>query len=116
MNTVLALLVDLDKCIGCYNCLIGCHIWNKVAENDRVEIVILDPVKIDGLLKADCFPLMTHNCDLCYSKQKPLCIDFCPTQALISGDNKELVTLLNSGRRLIVAKADKQLTDLGKKG
>jgi Fe-S-cluster-containing dehydrogenase component len=115
MNSVSALLVDLDKCIGCYACLVGCHTWNKVTENQRVEMVILDPQEVDGSLKATYFPLMTHDCDLCSSKQGPLCVDFCPTEALIPCDKKSLVTMLSSDRRCIVTKVDKQMTQLGRK-
>lgn len=115
MNTVSALLVDLDKCIGCYACLVGCHTWHKVTEDKRVEMVILDPVKVNGVFKADYFPLMTYNCDLCPSKQGTLCADFCPTEALIPCDKELLVTMLNSGRRCIVTKVDKEMTQLGKK-
>lgn len=115
MNAISALLVDLDKCIGCYDCLVGCHTWHRVKEDKRVEMVILDPVKVNGVLKADYFPLMTHNCDLCSSKQGPLCADFCPTEALIPCDKETLITMLNSGRRLMVAKVDKELPQLGKR-
>lgn len=115
MNAVSALLVDLDKCIGCYDCLVGCHIWHKVKEDKRVEMVILDPVQVNGVLKADYFPLMTPECDLCASKPEKLCADLCPTGALIPCDKETLVTLLNGAGRYIVSKVSEELCQLGKR-
>lgn len=116
MNTVSALVVDLDKCFGCYCCQVGCHTWNKVKDDQRVEMIVLDPQEVDGVMKADYFPLMTQSCDLCSSaEEEPLCVGFCPTEAIIPCDKKSLVAVLNSGKRCVVAKVNNEITQLGSK-
>jgi anaerobic dimethyl sulfoxide reductase subunit B len=57
-------LVEIQKCNGCRSCLTACPFG--IPEFDS-----------DGLM---------HKCDMCLdrieSKQKPICVETCPTQAL----------------------------------
>lgn len=96
------LLVDLDKCIGCYACEVGCQQWHQVdRDKKRMRVQITGPHKVGDKLVTEYFPETTSFCDLCSSNRDGslFCVDICPVHALRSFDDKDAVALLNSGGR-----------------
>lgn len=104
MNNTMAILVDLDKCIGCYNCVVGCHQWHQLKDERRIELVTLGPERVGGYLKMYFFPRMTDYCDFegcdpCQKEGIPACVSFCPTRALTVHGIQEALSVLGSGNR-----------------
>jgi Fe-S-cluster-containing dehydrogenase component len=101
------LLVDLDKCLGCCACEVGCQQWhNAPARKKRVLVRTIGPQKVGDQLVAEHYPEMTAYCDLCASipSRFPFCVEICPVKALRSCDDREAAALLKSGKRFQVCK------------
>jgi Fe-S-cluster-containing hydrogenase component 2 len=56
-----AVLINYDRCVGCMSCVAGCPFGNMLSDPD-----------IQGYV---------FKCDLCYGD--PICARFCPTGALV---------------------------------
>lgn len=103
------LLVDLDKCLGCCACEVGCQQWHQAPSTDkRVIVRTVDPQKKDDRLIMDHYPEMTAFCDLCVSIPTPgrstFCVEICPVKALESCEEEFSVALLRSGKRYRICK------------
>ena len=105
------LVIDLDRCLGCYACEVGCKEWNRVPGSEKwIVVQELGPTSVNGRLRTDFFPLVMKECNFCESSREkgynPFCVSVCPTQALLFCDKNEIVRLLNSGRRYQICKLD----------
>ena len=103
------LLVDLDRCVGCYACEVGCKEWNNVPGDQKwIKIEQIGPQMLNGKLKMDFFPLVMDGCNFCKSnpegKLGPFCVSVCPTQALRFCETAEISKLLNMGMRYQICK------------
>lgn len=103
------LLVDLDRCVGCYACEVGCKEWHNLSGDTKwIRVKTLGPYKVDGKLKMDFFPEASQECNFCASRVKeglnPFCAEICPTRAIQLCNNEEMVRFLNSGKRLQISK------------
>jgi len=101
------LLVDLDKCIGCYACEVGCQQWHQVPrDKKRMRVHTIGPHKKGLRMITEYFPEATNFCDFCASNQDRslFCVDICPVDALQFTDDEGSVALLNSGRRYQICK------------
>ena len=107
MNAKHAILVDVDKCIGCYTCAVGCHQWHEADGNTNkmLEVYKVGPVEVDGKMKTDYFVKMTENCEIgkCCETNQPLCVEFCPVNALTYCNQKEMLSLLGGDGRYQVS-------------
>ncbi len=99
------ILVDLDKCIGCYACEIACKQENRVPEGKKlVEVKRIGPAIIDGNMKMEYYPAM-YGCTLCPNREDgPACVDACPTKALRLCEDAEVLQLLNGRKRYQICK------------
>ena len=103
------LMVDLDRCVGCYSCEVGCKEWHNQSNDTKwIRVKTLGPYKVDGKLIMDFFPEVSEGCNLCsLSVQQglsPFCAQICPTRAIQLYTNEEMVMLLNSGKRFQICK------------
>jgi Fe-S-cluster-containing dehydrogenase component len=85
------MVIDLDRCIGCYSCEISCKIENDVALGVYYnKVLTIGPVGIFPDIEQYHLPTI---CQQCYN---PSCVDVCPTGAsFVAADgtvmiNKEL--------------------------
>ena len=100
-----AILVDLDDCIGCYACVVGCHMWHEVPEDEtRIKVYSIGPERINGTPKMDFMPLMTEQCELGRYTTEPPCVSSCPVGALKWCDDREMLSFLRNGGRYQVCK------------
>jgi Fe-S-cluster-containing dehydrogenase component len=84
----LAMLQDLDDCLGCFGCEAACREVNRYPyEEDWLRVVRQEPIVVDGKLRQYHLiaPLM-DKCAKCYADNpEPLCITGCPAGALKLG-------------------------------
>ena len=59
---------DKDKCVGCWMCIMACP-FGAVTRLRKEKIIL--------------------KCDLCPDRDKPACVEACPTRALFLGTLKE---------------------------
>lgn len=79
------MVIDLDKCIGCYACTVGCR-KNKELHGHRegISLRVLELGKFP-LLKRSFFPELCSNCS------NPGCAAACPENALSVNDRGTVV-------------------------
>ena len=96
------ILVDLDRCVGCYACEVACKQENHtLPDTPWIRLKIVGPEIVNGQLRTDFIPLIMEDCDLCKNREgRPSCVDHCPTAALRLCDSTEILDALNSKRRL----------------
>ena len=63
---------DRDKCVGCWMCIMSCPFGAITREKQEKQVV---------------------KCDLCPDRDKPACVEACPTRALSLGTFKEFKKL-----------------------
>src|SRR3989337_1454198 len=72
-----ALLIDVDKCIGCYACEIACKQDNDLPLPSRWCVVNrIDPREIQSEMHMDLVPVVCMHCD------DPACAYFCAPGAI----------------------------------
>jgi len=101
------LLVDLDRCIGCHACEVGCQQWHDAPrDKKRLRVHVIGPHKKGGKLMTVYFPEATNFCDFCASNKDGslFCVDICPVQALHHCDENASLAFLNSGKRFQISK------------
>jgi Fe-S-cluster-containing dehydrogenase component len=78
---VMAILQNVDKCMRCNGCVIGCkRTWKMNADDPGVHKVAVDSrVMIKSQQKIDAGPFMRYSCWHCPS---PPCAARCPFQAI----------------------------------
>jgi len=59
---------DRDKCVGCWMCIMTCPFGAITRERQEKQV---------------------SKCDLCPDRDKPACVEACPTKALFLGTLKE---------------------------
>ena len=95
---VYRMLVDIDRCIGCWTCSMGCKVGNHLADDEyRVKIEthgsgegIDRPAGEYPDLRMWWQPVYLPSCDFCARRmaegEAQFCVMDCPTQALAFGD------------------------------
>ena len=104
----IGILVDMDRCVGCYACEVACRQENNEKAEKNIRIVEIGPKTVAGKLMMDYFPVLSENCTLCHQRlqmnRMPACVDSCPTQALFFGNEYSLLNLLRGGKRHQICK------------
>jgi anaerobic selenocysteine-containing dehydrogenase len=101
----LALLADLDRCVGCYTCELACA---QEHNEKRLHVHFLGPAKdAEGEMAMEMVPLATERCDLCHARlargQQPACVAGCPTRALVVASVREALDRIRSGGHQLCA-------------
>jgi Fe-S-cluster-containing dehydrogenase component len=114
------ILVDLERCIGCWTCAMACKCGNELKDDAyRVTVRTLGsgsgidrPAGVYPNLKMNWMPVYEKSCVLCAPRvaagDAPYCVYDCPTEALHFGDaedsdssySKELERLKAKGYRI----------------
>ncbi len=77
----MVLTVDIQKCVGCRICELACSFHNErwfSPEDSRIRVFFND--------HGDVAVEMPDECD-CTGSGEPLCVEFCPTCAIIVTEN-----------------------------
>ena len=90
----IAMVVDLDRCVGCFACQNACKLVNNLPEGViwlRVTPKEHRPEEVDGKLYMDRFPvpLTLETCVKCPDRQNghlPLCMSVCMGKAMWIGE------------------------------
>ncbi len=111
MATTYGLLVNLDRCFGCFTCEVACQQEHGLQGAEKwIRVHTAGPHRIDGELAMDFVPLATAGCDLCAERtsggQPPACVSACPARALIYGDGQRVLECLRGTQRIQVCKLD----------
>lgn len=82
MNKVrYAMLIDLNRCIGCYSCQVACKMENGVPLGSwRSWVKQIEKGKYPNVSKS-FLPLLCNNCE------NPICVTVCPVLASIRRDD-----------------------------
>ena len=101
------ILVDLNRCVGCYACEIACKQENGLPTGKKwVEVRRIGPAEVDGRMRMDLFPVMNKGCTLCVQRAAgPACVEACPTKALKLCDPAEALHLLYDEKRHQICRA-----------
>jgi Fe-S-cluster-containing dehydrogenase component len=82
------ILIDLDRCQGCFACEVACKQENDLPVGPRLkQVLTLGPEKIGQKLIMEYLPIMCLHCE------NPPCAAVCPSGAIIKNANG--VTLVN---------------------
>ena len=92
------MLVDLERCIGCWTCSMACKMCHDLPDDDFRIVVrtngsgagIDRPQGVYPNLRMNWQPIYQKSCTWCAERQAegegPFCVDCCPTNALAFGD------------------------------
>jgi len=83
-----SILVDIDRCIGCYACEVACKQEHDLQGGySWIKVVDVGPVEIGGKLKRDFVPTLCLHCG------DPNCKNVCPSEAVTK--NSHGIVLIN---------------------
>ena len=101
MKKQYGILVDLERCVGCYACEVACKQENSAARGTPwIRVHTLGPEVVNGKLRMDYVPLILDRCTFCRSRDlQPSCVAHCPTQALSVFSTASMLDALSDGRR-----------------
>ncbi len=98
------IVVDLDRCTGCFACEVACSQENNLPPGKQwIQVHTLGPVEDRGGLHTEYFPLMFDDCTICSHRilrgSNPFCVDSCPVKALTCGTADKILPLLGGKKR-----------------
>jgi len=101
MEKQYGILVDLDRCVGCYACEVACKQENSDAPGTPwIRVNTIGPKVVRGRLMMDYVPLVSDGCNFCPSRGlQPSCVAHCPTQALTVLSTASMLDVLTGGKR-----------------
>ena len=93
------LLVNLQRCIGCYVCEVGCSQWHDIhCGPKRVKVENIGPARdMNNKPVRIFYPAFNSYCDLCKSnldEESPFCVTHCPEEAIKLCTEMEALKLL----------------------
>ena len=95
------ILVDLQRCTGCWTCVLACKVGNGLADDEWWSTVrtlgsgegIDRPAGIWPNLHMEWMPVYTKSCIMCAPRVKegfdPYCAHNCPVRAISFGDPED---------------------------
>lgn len=104
MENQYGILVDLERCVGCYACEVACRQEHSAAlTTPWIKLHTIGPRDTGARLSMEYVPLLTDNCILCRdrlkAKREPACVAVCPTQALRLCTARDMLADLRNYRR-----------------
>jgi Fe-S-cluster-containing dehydrogenase component len=70
--------VDITRCVACSICELACsfhHTKEFLPENASIRICLAEKGHLDFVFSS--------TCDFCSNEEIPLCMEFCPSKAII---------------------------------
>lgn len=103
MSEYEGIIVNLDRCVGCYACEVACRKENNLAEGESwIKVDQIGPYPVDERLRMDFDLKITQECTLCRDRlkkrQQPFCVSVCPTDALSYCRTYELLNNIKRSR------------------
>ncbi len=110
------ILVDLERCVGCWTCSMICKASNLLEENEWRNYIrslgdgsgVDEPEGVYPNLKLRWMPIFTNGCTLCAPRiaegELPYCVYNCPTQAMAFGDREDPESDFNKTKAELEAK------------
>lgn len=95
------MLIDLDRCIGCWTCAMACKVGNHLDDDEyRIDVEthgsgagIDRPAGVYPDLRMTWQPIYRDTCTFCPERlaagELPFCVSCCPTEALAFGDEAD---------------------------
>lgn len=95
------MMVDLERCVGCWSCSMACKVGNDLADDEYRVIVrtlgngtgIDRPAGVYPKLAMSWQPVYNKSCVFCASRvaddKPPYCSYNCPTEALAFGEDSD---------------------------
>ena len=95
------MLIDLERCIGCWTCSMACKVANELEDDDYRIVVrtngsgagIDRPQGVYPDLRMSWVPIYQKSCTWCAQRlaqgERPMCECDCPTNALAFGDETD---------------------------
>ncbi len=72
-----AMVIDLNRCVGCHACAIACKAeWEVPTENGRNWVRRLGPAETPAGLSKTYYPGLCNHCD------SPVCVEVCPADTV----------------------------------
>lgn len=108
----IAMIIDLDRCVGCFACQNACKLVNNLPDGVvwlRVTPKEHKPEEVDGKLYMDRFPVPVtlESCMKCPDRtngHQPLCASVCMGKALWIGDPDKALELAKEKRAVVYTK------------
>lgn len=108
----IALLVDLDSCVGCFACQNACKMVNDLPPDVQwLKVMPKEhkPEEVDGTLVMDRFPVPVslNKCIECPDRngeEQPLCAKVCMGDALYVGSPNKAIEMAEGRRTAIFMK------------
>ena len=108
----IAMLIDLERCVGCFACQNACKMVNNLADGViwlRVTPKEQKPEEVDGKLYMDRFPvpLTLETCLSCPDRtngHQPLCVSVCMGKGLWIGDPDKAFEIAKKRRAVVFTK------------
>ena len=99
-KTQCAIILDLEKCVGCYACEVACKQENSNARGiPWIRLHTIGPERVDGKLRMEYVPQILDQCTFCSTRNRePSCVAHCPTKALTVCSSTEILKALASNR------------------
>jgi len=101
--------INLNRCIGCYACVVACQEWHQIPAQEDARI------KIDEQWEGEypnvsmtIMPQLIRECDFGAERIKegsePICVASCPTEAMVFGDLKDSKSAISKAIKRLNAK------------
>lgn len=108
------ILVNLQRCTGCWTCSLACKVINDLPDEEYWSTVrtlgsgegIDRPAGIWPDLHMSWMPIWSKKCTKCSPRlaegEKPFCVKCCPNKALVAGEaiDAEIANLREKGFRI----------------
>jgi Fe-S-cluster-containing dehydrogenase component len=96
-----SIILDLDRCIGCYACEVACKQENLNRPGTPfIRLHTIGPKRVQGKLAMEYVTRISERCSFCKGRdQGPSCAYHCPTKALRVLDAAATLETLKKGWR-----------------
>lgn len=95
------ILVNLDRCVGCYACEVACKQENNSSPGTPwIRVNNIGPELVNGEWKMDFVPLISDGCTFYQNcGLQPSCVNNCPTKALRVYSTESMLDAISGGKR-----------------